>query len=90
MIKLVPGNKVLVLQKGFKGKHKIADRWENVPYVVVEQLKPNIPVFKVRKEGLNDKIRILHQNMLFPLLPDSDENEQDDDMYNGPITRSRS
>ena len=29
--------RVLVKQVSFDGKHKLADTWENVPYVVVDQ-----------------------------------------------------
>ena len=33
---LKTGDLVLVCQKGFKGKHKIQDKWQNTPYKVVE------------------------------------------------------
>lgn len=34
----------------FEGKHKLADRWQHDPYVVLSQPNEGIPVFKVRKE----------------------------------------
>ena len=30
--------------KASGGKHKIQERWENVPYVVMEKPYPNLPV----------------------------------------------
>ena len=66
--KLEPGDMVLVRQKAFKGKHKIQDKWENIPYKVVEQVDPKLPVFRVESSGEIPKSRVLHRNMLFPLL----------------------
>ena len=43
--KLGPGDLVLVRQKAFLGKHKIQDRWENEPYTVLEQVRPDAPIF---------------------------------------------
>ena len=65
---LKTGDLVLVHQKGFKGKHKIQDKWENTPYKVVEQKSPSIPVFLVENTENPSKTRVLHRNMLFPLL----------------------
>ena len=66
--KLKPGDLVLVRQKGFKGKHKIQDKWENTPYKVVEQKNPSLPVSLVENMAIPSKTRVLHRNMLFPLL----------------------
>jgi hypothetical protein len=41
------GDRVLVKQVSFDGKHKLADTWEKVPYVVVDQTNSEIPVFTV-------------------------------------------
>ena len=65
---LKTGDLVLVCQKGFKGKHKIQDKWENTPYKVVEQKDPNLPVFLVENTENPTRSRVLHRNMLFPLL----------------------
>jgi hypothetical protein len=35
-----PGERVLVKVVSFDGKHKLADRWEQDPYIVVSQ--PNL------------------------------------------------
>ena len=60
------GDRVLVRQVGLKGKHKLADRWEREPYTVVGMPNKTIPVYKVRKEGSDSRIRTLHRNMLLP------------------------
>ena len=77
---LQPGDMVLVRQKVFKGKHKIQDKWENTPYKVVEQINPNLPVFCVESTGDSNKTRVLHRNMLFPLLThDLDQTQSSED-----------
>ena len=58
---------VLVWQKAFKGKHKIQDWWENIPYKVLECVKPNLPIYHVQKEEEKIKTRVLHRKVLFPL-----------------------
>jgi hypothetical protein len=69
--KLEVGDKVLVRNVGFKGPHKLADRWEDVIYVVVEQPNLDVPVFVVQPEGLKGRKRTLHRNMLL-LIDESD------------------
>ncbi|KAL5006250.1 hypothetical protein ScPMuIL_015056, partial [Solemya velum] len=60
------GDHVLVRKVGLKGRHKLADKWEEHPYVVIEQPNTDIPVFKVRHiDGHSTKV--LHRNMLLPL-----------------------
>ena len=44
------------------------DKWENTPYKVVEQKSPSLPVFLVENTENPSKTRVLHRNMLFPLL----------------------
>ena len=60
------GDRVLVRQKAFKGKHKIQDKWEDYTYIVVDQPAKNTPVFTVQKEE-GGRLKTLHRNMLFPL-----------------------
>ena len=72
---LKPGDLVLVRQKAFKGKHKIQDKWENTPYQVIQQVDPKLPVFRVESTGDTKRVRVLHRNMLFPLL--TQEKNQD-------------
>jgi hypothetical protein len=61
------GDRVLVKVVSFEGKHKLADRWEHDPYVVLSQPNEGIPVFKVRKENNEGRTRTLHRNLLLPI-----------------------
>ena len=52
---------------GLKGKHKLADRWERSPYVIISQPNPDIPVYEVHLENSRSKKnKILHRNLLLP------------------------
>ena len=55
------GDLVLVRNLSIRGKHKLADRWEENPYKVVECI-PGLPVYKV--EDKDGKERVLHRNLL--------------------------
>ena len=57
---------VLVHVKAFGNDCKVANKWEQSPYRVVEQY-PNRPIFKVQNMVDHTKIRTLHCNMLYPL-----------------------
>ena len=35
---LEPGDQVLVLKKGIRGKQKISDHWENTPYQIMSRM----------------------------------------------------
>ena len=59
------GDRVLVKNKGFKGKHKLADRWEQDVHVVL-RVSPGMPVYTVKRENGKGKERVLHRNMLLP------------------------
>ena len=61
------GDRVLVKIVAFEGKHKIADRWEDTPYIVLKQPNIDIPVYVVQREdGVGPK-RTLHRNLLLPI-----------------------
>ena len=64
--KLETGDRVLVKILAFEGKHKIQDKFEEEPYVVVEQPNKDIPVYRVRSEK-SDVAKTLHRNHLFPI-----------------------
>ena len=53
-----PGDRVLVKIMTFEGKHKLADRWKDEPYVVLQQPNPEIPVFVVQREGRDGRNRV--------------------------------
>ena len=66
---LYPGDRILVRQVAFQGKHKIADKWQDTVYVIVSQPNPDIPVYRVRPEMVSDSRsdKVLHRNMLLPI-----------------------
>ena len=70
--KLVPGDLVLVKQKGSSTSYKIDDKWETNPSKVMEQCIDNkgkpTSVFKLMeivKDG-DPKYKTLHRNMMYP------------------------
>ena len=80
-MKLEVGDTVLVRIKAFGVDHKIADKWESDPYVVVSQMGEK-PVFKVQKVGSigTQNCRVVHRNMLYPmsnLRPEERETEEE-------------
>ena len=57
-----------------KSKQKLADQWEDTPYVVVRKI-PDLPVYAVRPEN-EDRERVLHRNLLLPfnVIPPAQRN----------------
>ena len=43
-VDLQEGDRVFVKVVAFEGKHKIVDRWEKDPYVILSQPNPDIPM----------------------------------------------
>ena len=77
---LKPGDLVLVKNVGIRGKHKIGDRWEQEPYVVIDQPNNDIPVYEVRRQHTRSrKTRLLHRILLLPFmcLPRIEEEEEE-------------
>ena len=60
------GDSVLIRQVGLKGKHKLADKWQKHPYIVVSIPTSDIPVYKAQRESNSSDIKMLHRNMLLP------------------------
>ena len=58
---------MLVKVLTFDGKHKLADRWEEDPYIVQNQPNKDIPVFKIKKENGEGRIKTLHRKLLLPI-----------------------
>ena len=56
----------MIRQVAFKGRHKISDKWDKDPYVVIDIPIAGIPVFKVQKESDSSFVKSLHRNMLLP------------------------
>ena len=64
------GDKILLKCTAFKGKRKIQDRWENTIYEVIEQPLGKIPVFKIKSIEGDDKMKVVHRNLLLSLFSD--------------------
>ena len=62
------GDRVLLRNVGSKGTNKLADKWSEEVYVVTGKPNDNIPVYEVRLEQGSKKIRVVHRNLLLPLL----------------------
>lgn len=80
------GDRVLVKIVAFDGKHKLSNRWEEDPYVVLSQPNPEIPVFVVKKENGEGRQRTLHRNLLLPIETNFDDQDKSD---NRPIPAPR-
>ncbi len=63
---LQEGDRVLVRALGVPGKHKLKEKWNQQPYVVMGKL-PNLPVYRVRPEGGRGIMKTLHRDHLLPI-----------------------
>ncbi|XP_029350188.1 uncharacterized protein LOC115036194 [Echeneis naucrates] len=63
---LEKGDRVLVRNLGITGKHKLQDRWNSLPYVVLAQL-PNLPVYRVKPERGTGIVKTMHRDHLLPI-----------------------
>ena len=61
------GDRVLVRNVGIRGKHKLAELWENTPYVVSDAPTQDMPVYKVKPENAKGPIKTLHRNLSLPI-----------------------
>jgi len=62
------GDRVLVKTLAFgEGKHKLADKWEHQPYIVLGQPNEDIPVYTVQRDNGEGRKRNLHRNHLLPI-----------------------
>ncbi|XP_035984622.1 uncharacterized protein LOC118558239 [Fundulus heteroclitus] len=62
---LAVGDRVLLANRGEKGKKKVADRWDSTPFDVVS-VKPEIHVYRIR-DAATGKEKVVHRNMLLPV-----------------------
>ena len=51
----------------FQGKRKVKDRWSEAEYMVVHQVRDDVPTYEVRDDGRNTKVT--HCNRLFLVAP---------------------
>ncbi|CAM4722294.1 unnamed protein product [Leuciscus chuanchicus] len=86
---LEEGDRVLVRNVRLRGKHKLADRWEQGVQVVVKRAG-DLPVYTVRPVGQSGPFRTLHRDLLLPcgfLQSDRDE-QQSKQRVRRPRTRA--
>ena len=81
------GDYVLVKKHKFDGTHKIADRWEESIYKVLDKPNPDLPVYKVAKEG--DKGKMIHRNNLMPVTWSVSTSFKEDDVTRDNTGRKR-
>ncbi|KAJ8385115.1 hypothetical protein AAFF_G00192560 [Aldrovandia affinis] len=71
---LAVGDRVLLANRGERGKRKVADRWDSTPFDVVS-VRSTINVYRI-KDAVTGKERVVHGNMLLPVdfltFPDQD------------------
>lgn len=60
------GDRVLIRNLACTGKHKLQNRWNSLPYVVIEKFK-DLPVYKLEPERGMGGIRTLHRDHLLPI-----------------------
>ena len=59
---LATGDRVLLANRGEKGKRKLSDRWDTTPYDVVS-VRSGINVYRI-KDAITGKERVVHRNLL--------------------------
>lgn len=57
-----------VLLKNVTPKGKLDDRWEKEPYIIIGRPNLDIPVYKLKKESGKGPEKMLHRNLLLPLM----------------------
>lgn len=62
---LLQGDRVFVRNMSIRGKHKLADRWEQKIHVVVRRIRDS-PVYVVKPETGEGPHRALHRDLLLP------------------------
>ncbi|KAM4570948.1 uncharacterized protein V3H82_010668 [Fundulus diaphanus] len=72
------GDRVLLANKKGRGKRKLADRWENVVYTVVDK-NDTSHTFKLQNASTG-QLKVVHRNLLMPVnfLPVEDALPQDE------------
>ncbi|KAL6467750.1 hypothetical protein MHYP_G00234270 [Metynnis hypsauchen] len=56
---LVKGDRVLLKNFNFTGKHKLQNKWRPMPYIVVGKME-NLPVYQVQPEGVVGGVKTVH------------------------------
>lgn len=85
-----PGDRVLIRNLSFTGKHKLEDKWNSAPYIVLEKLD-NLPVYKLKSEKGTGGVRTMHRDHLLPIGESVRMTKPDrrQEVPHRPVTRSR-
>lgn len=59
------GDRVLLANKGKRGKRKLSDRWENSLYIVVDK-NAETNTFKIENSSTS-QVKIVHHNLIMPV-----------------------
>lgn len=59
------GDLVLLANKGERGKRKLADRWENAVYIVVDK-NDGSHTFRIR-HSVSGQVKLVHRNLIMPV-----------------------
>ena len=62
---LTVGDRVLLANRGEKGKRKVADRWDSTPFDEVS-VRAGVHVYRIR-DNVTGKEKVVHRNMLLPV-----------------------
>ena len=87
--RIEPGDLVLMRIKALGRDYKVADKWESVPYRVLNQYgkKPVFMIQSVRERG-DKNVKTIHRSMLFPLTSPQFENLMDQDHRTQALVKS--
>lgn len=85
-VKITVGDEVLVKRLAFDGKHKLQDKFEEEVYLVEEQPREDLPVFRVKSPSGRE--RTLHRNKLY-LVKVCDIKDEDVEVIDHPEETSK-
>ena len=85
------GDRVLLANKGERGKRKLADRWEDATYLVIS-VNVDSHTFKIQHDSTGD-VKTVHRNLITPVsflpLPDAVSGDDQDFSVSSASNRSR-
>ena len=87
-VSFLPGEKVLIRNRGLKGRSKLDDKWQSQPYIIKCRPNSDLPVYILEPEG-GGKAKTLHRNEL-KICPFKDSaTKLDDTESNKDLRRSK-